>query len=482
MYQSNNAPVEVDSQADPCTNHMRLVLALVSVSQFMVILDASIVNIALATIQRDLGFTATGLAWVVDGYLITVAGFMLLAGRATDLFGHRRMLVGGLALFTVSSLTGGLAGAPQMLVAARVVQGVGAAMMAPATLAVVNTRFTEKHSRARAFGVWSAAGGVGGTMGALAGGVITTGLSWRWVFLINVPIGAVLIVLASITLSDKQIRRSESLDLSGAITATAGLAALIYGAIQTADHVWTSPRILGPLGAGLLLLAVFVVVEARFAAQPLMPLRLLRIRRVAVGVGMLALLGGISIAMWCFTPLFLQNVLGYDALRAGLGQTPAAMTFLIVARAAATLLPRTGPRPLVLTGCACLLTGFVWLAQADTASGYLFGVLGQTLLVAVGIGLTFPTLMATATVDALDSDTGIVSSLATTGNQVGGSIGLAALSTAAGAKVAREAGNSLSAVAAGYNLVFLLAAGLACAIAVASVLLPPNQRNLPPTR
>ncbi|WP_245672651.1 MFS transporter [Nocardia anaemiae] len=458
-----------------------MVLALVSVSQFMVILDGSIVNIALATIQHDLGFTATGLAWVVDGYLITVAGFMLLAGRATDLFSQRRMLIGGLALFTVSSLTGGLAGAPQILVTARVVQGVGAAMMAPATLAVVNTRFTEKRTRARAFGIWSAAGGVGGMMGALAGGAITTGLSWRWVFLINVPIGAVLIVLASITLSDKQTRRSESLDLSGAITGTAGLAALIYGAMQTADDVWTSPRVLGSIGAGLLLLTVFAVAEARFAAQPLMPSRLLRIRRVAVGVGMLALLGGISIAMWCFTPLFLQNVLGYNALRAGLGQTPAAMTFLIVARAAATLLPRTGPRPLVLTGCGCLLIGFGCLSQADTASGYLFAVLGPTVLVAVGIGLTFPTLMATATVDALDSDAGVVGGLATTGNQVGGSIGLAVLSAAAGTKLARGAGNSISAVATRYDLVFLLAAGLACAIAVASVLLPPDQRNRPLT-
>ncbi|MFE9328855.1 MFS transporter [Nocardia sp. NPDC006982] len=461
---------------------MRLVLAVVSVSQFMVILDASIVNIALATIQHDLGFNATGVAWVVDGYLITVAGFMLLAGRATDLFGQRRMLVGGLALFTVSSLAGGLAVAPQMLVAARVAQGVGAAMMAPATLAVVNTSFTEKRARARAFGVWSAVGGVGGMMGALAGGAITTGLSWRWIFLINVPIGALLIALTSITLSDSQTRRSESLDLRGAITATAGLAALVYGTMQTADHLWTSPRALGPIGVGLLLLTVFAVVEARFAAQPLMPLRLLRIRRVAVGVGALALLGGISIAMWCFTPLFLQNVLGYNAFRAGLGQTPAAMTFLIFARAAATILPRTGPRPLVLIGCACLLTGFGWLAQADTDSGYLFGVLGPTLLVAVGIGLTFPTLMATATVNALDSDTGILSGLATTGNQVGGSIGLAVLSAAAGTNVAREAGNSLSTVATSYNVVFLLAAGLACAIAVASVLLPSNQPNLLLTR
>jgi EmrB/QacA subfamily drug resistance transporter len=456
-----------------------LVLSLACACQFMVILDASIVNVALPSIRRDLGFTPTGLAWVVNGYLLTFAGFMLLGGRAVDLFGHRRMLVAGLFLFSASSLVGGLSSAPEVLVAARVAQGVGAAMLAPATLAVINTSFTGAQARARAFGAWSASGGVGGMAGAVAGGAITTGLSWRWVFLVNVPIGAVLIVAAMVSLTAARADRRESLDLTGAVTGTAGLAALIYGVMQSADHGWTSALVVGPAGVGLLLLVVFIVVEARFAARPMMPLRLFRIRRVAVGNVMLLLFGAIAIAMWYFTSLFLQNVLGYSALRAGLGQTPAAVTFVVAARLAAALLPRTGVRPLVLAGSGCFLAGFGWLAQAHADSGYVTSVLGPTLLVAVGIGLTFPTLMAAATADVPEGDAGIVGGLANTASQVGGSVGLAVLATTAGARAGMEAGgDSPAALAAGYDLVFLVAAGLGLAIAAVSVLLPHAGRGV----
>jgi EmrB/QacA subfamily drug resistance transporter len=461
-------------RARPHAGPAWVVLALACACQFMVILDASIVNVALPSIQRDLGFTATGLAWVVNGYLLTFAGFMLLGGRAADLFGHRRMLTTGLFLFSASSLAGGLAIASEILVAARVVQGTGAAIMAPATLAVINTRFTEEHARARAFGAWSASGGVGGMAGAVAGGAITTGLSWRWVFLINVPIGAALSVAAMMSLAGTRIGRRESLDLAGAVTGTAGLAALIYGVMQSADHGWPSVLVVAPTVVGLLLLVVFTVVEARLATRPMMPLRLFSIRRVAVGTGMLLLFGGIAIAMWYFTSLFLQNVLGYSALRAGLGQTPAAVTFVVIARSAAALLPRTGVRPLVLAGCGCFLAGFGWLAQAHADSSYVTSVLGPTLLIAVGIGLTFPTLMAAATADAPEGDAGIIGGLATTASQVGGSIGLAVLATAATARAATETGGSFpaAALAAGYDRVFLMAAGLGLAIAVVSVLLP----------
>jgi EmrB/QacA subfamily drug resistance transporter len=454
-----------------------LVVSLACACQFMVILDASIVNVALPSIRRDLGFTATDLAWVVNGYLLSFAGFMLLGGRAADLFGHRRILAAGLLLFSASSLVAGLASAAGILVAARVAQGVGAAMLAPATLAVINTSFAGERARNRAFGAWSAAGGVGGMAGAVAGGALTTGLSWRWVFLINVPIGAVLIVVALTALTGTRAGRREPLDLTGAVTGTAGLAALIYGVMQSAGHGWTSAPVVGPAGAGLLLLVAFVVVEARFATRPMMPLRLFAIRRVAVGNGMLLLFGGIAIAMWYFTSLFLQNVLGYSALRTGLGQTPAAVTFVVIARLAAALLPRTGLRPLVLAGCGCFLAGFGWLAQAHAGSGYVTGVLGPTLLIAFGIGLTFPTLMAAATADVPEGDAGIVGGLANTAGQVGGSVGLAVLATAAGARAAAAAGEGspAAALAAGYDLVFLIAAGLGLAIAVVSVLLPRNR-------
>ncbi|TQS25451.1 MFS transporter [Microbispora sp. KK1-11] len=456
-----------------------LVLSLACACQFVVILDASIVNVALPSVREDLGFTPTGLAWVVNGYLLTFAGFMLLGGRAADLFGPRRLLAAGLVLFSGASLAGGLATTAEVLVAARVAQGIGAAMMAPATLAVINTSFTEPNARARAFGAWSASGGVGGMVGAIAGGAITTGLSWRWVFLINVPIGVVLVVVAMTSPIGTRTGRRESLDLIGAVTGTAGLAALVYGVMQSADHGWTSVPVVGPVAAGLLLLVVFAMVESRFAGRPMVPLRLFRIRGVAVGTGMLLLFGGISIAMWYFTSLFLQNVLGYSALQAGLGQTPAAVVFMLVARLAAALLPRTGVRPLVPAGSACFLAGFGWLAQAHPDSGYVTGVLGPTLLIAAGIGLTFPTLMAAATAGVPEGDAGTIGGLAQTASQVGGSIGLAVLATAAGARAASEAGarSPAAALAAGYDLVFLIAAGLGLAIAAAGVLLPPRRRD-----
>lgn len=478
MTTDSSADTLTRSHAGAKTGLAWMVLALVCASQFMVILDASIVNVALPTVQRDLGFTPTGLAWVVNGYLLTFAGFMLLGGRAADLIGHRRMLTAGLFVFSASSLAAGLAAAPGILVGARVAEGMGAAMLAPATLAVINTAFTGAQGRARAFGAWSASGGVGGMAGAVAGGAITTGLSWRWVFLINVPIGALLIVAAMVSLVGTRTGRREPLDLAGAVSGTAGLAALIYGVMQSAGHGWASIQVAGPAGAGLLLLVVFVTVEARFAAQPMLPLRLLRVRRVAAGNGMLLLFGGIAIAMWYFTSLFLQNVLGYSALRAGLGQTPAAVTFLVIARLAAAVLPRTSVRPLVLAGCGCFLVGFGWLAQAHADCGYLASVLGPTLLIAVGIGLTFPTLMAAATADAPAGDAGIIGGLANTASQAGGSVGLAALATASSVRAATSGGQSSPiALAAGYDLVFLIAAGLGVAIAAASMLLPRHQHG-----
>ncbi|MFC4906970.1 MFS transporter [Actinomadura gamaensis] len=476
MTTQMSAATRATGQVTGRTRPAWLVLALACACQFMVILDSSIVNVALPSIDRDLGFSSAGLAWVVNGYLLTFAGFMLLGGRAADLFGQRRTLTAGLVLFSASSLVGGLATGAGVLVGARVAQGVGAALLAPATLAVINTGFAEGRARARAFGAWSAAGGVGGMAGAVAGGALTTGLSWRWVFLINVPIGAVLVAVAATALSGARAGRREPLDLAGAVTGTAGLAALIYGVMHGADHGWTSPPVAGPVGAGIVLLAAFALVEARFATRPMTPPRLLRIRGVAVGTGMLLLFGGIAIAMWYFSSLFLQNVLGYGPLRAGLGQTPAAVTFMLVARCAAGLLPRFGVRPLVLAGGAGFVAGFGWLSTAGVHTSYLAGVLGPTLLVAAGIGLVFPTLMAAATADAPGGDAGTVGGLAQTAQQVGGSVGLAVLATAAGA--ATPAGRSTAAAfATGYDRVFLIAAGLAVVLAAVGFALPRHARD-----
>ncbi|MFB9834843.1 hypothetical protein [Actinoallomurus acaciae] len=354
------------------------------------------------TSTRSHAEARTGPVWMVlalaCGYLLTFAGFMLLGGRAADLFGHCRMLVAGLFLFSAPSLVGG-----------------------PATgLEAVGLPYqrTDRRDADR------------------RGHAVPRRYADR-------PAGVV------------RPRRRGHRD------GGAGRADL--RGQRSADHGWTSV----PVAAGVLLLVVFIVVEARFAARPLMPLRLFGIRGVAVGNGMLLLFGGVAIAMWYFTSLFLQNVLGYGGLRAGLGQTPAAVTFMVIARWATALLPRTGVRPLVAAGCGCLVAGFGWLSRAHADSGHVIGVLGPTLLIAVGVGLTFPTLMAAATADAPEGDAGII----------GGSVGLAVLATAAGAGTREAGGNSPAALAAGYDRVFLLAAGLGLVMAAAGLLLPRRPRG-----
>ena len=460
-------------RAGPDARTAWMILPLACVCQFMVILDAAIVNVALPSIDLDLGFSVAGLPWVVNGYLLTFAGLMLLGGRSADLFGHQRMLVAGLMVFSGSSLVAGLAISAPVLVAARIAQGVGAALLAPATLAVINTMFTGTHERARALAMWAAAGGVGGMTGAIAGGALTTWLSWRWVFLINVPVGAVLIVMALASLPDKQPRIREPLDLAGAVTATTGLGALIYGVMQSTDHGWVSSQVLWPITAGAVLLAAFIGIEARLATKPLMPLRLFRIREVAVGNLMLLLFGFIAMGMWYFTSLFMQNVLGYGALQAGLGQTPAAVMFVVIARLAASVSPRIGMGWLLAAGGVSLAAGFLWLAQAGPDSGYLASMAGPTLLIAVGIGLTFPTLMAVATSNTPEVDAGIIGGLANIAGQVGGAVGLAVLATAANARAETRLGDvSKAALASGYSLVFLIAAAIGAVLALCSPLLP----------
>lgn len=466
---TTETPVDTRGRAPAASRTAGIVLVLVCACQFVVILDASIVNVALPSIDRELGFSTSGIAWVVDGYLLTFAGFMLLGGRAADLLGPRRTLTAGLVLFSAASLAGGLAATAEMLVAARVAQGVGAALMAPATLVVINTHVTGDRARARAFGAWSASGGVGGMAGALAGGALTTGLSWRWVFLVNVPVGAVLAALAVVALT-RTGRRREPLDLAGAICGTAGLAALVYGVMRSAGGAWTSVPVAGPILAGLLLLGLFGLVEARVAARPILPLRVFRIRGVAAGGAMLVVFGAVAIALWYFTALYLQDALGYGALAAGLGQTPAAVAFMAVARCAAVLVPRFGVRPVVLAGCAFFVAGFGWLARAHGGGSYAVDVLGPTLLVAVGIGLVFPSLMAATTAGAPAGDAGVVGGVAATAQQVGGSIGLAVLATVAGTAGATTP-------ATGYDRVFLVAAGLAVALAATALLLPGRRHD-----
>lgn len=449
----------------------RQVLWLVCLCQFMVILDASIINVALPSIAHDLGFADADLGWVVNGYLLPFAGLMLVAGRAADLTGPRRLLLAGVTLFTLASLAGGLAISPVLLVAARIVQGVGAAMMAPATVAVINTEFADAETRLRTLAAWAAAGGLGGTFGAVAGGLITTGLSWRWVLFINVPMGCVLVWL-TMTAVRRRSRRRGPIDLLGALTATIGLGALTFGIMGVPDHGWADPAVSMPLATGLLLLVAFACVEARVATHPMVPPQLFVTRSVRAGNLAMVLLGSISIAMWYFTSLMFQNTLDYTALQAGLAQTPAAVAFMVVARWSGSRLARHRPQQLLLPASLLLIAGFGWLAAIGSHGPRLEGILGSTLLIGVGIGLAFPTIMTIATADVPAGYEGIAGGVATTAQQVGAASGLAVLTVIANSEISTN-----EQPAGGYTTVFLAAAAMAAAIGAIAFTLRESPRT-----
>jgi len=396
-----------------------LVLLLTCAGQFMVILDVSIVNVALPSIRASLGFSAAGLQWVVNAYALAFGGFLLLGGRIADLYGRKRIFLLGLAVFSIASLVGGLASTPGLLIAARAAQGLGAAVLAPATLTIVTTTFTTPADRARALSVWAAVGAAGGAAGALVGGVLTEYLSWRSILLVNVPIGAVAIALAAPVLTEsRDLAQRRRLDVPGAVLVTVGGTLLVYGI----EHPWPW------LAAGIALLAVFVLVEARSAA-PLMPLRLFRARGISAGTLAMLLMGGAFITMWYFLSLYMQNELHYSALETGAGFLPHTLAIIAGSRCAPWLMRRVSNRTLILCGAVVGAAGFVWQGLTP-AGGYLATIFGPAILMCGGLGLLMTPLTATVTSSAASDDAGLASGLLNAARQVGGAVGLAALAAA----------------------------------------------------
>jgi EmrB/QacA subfamily drug resistance transporter len=456
-----------------------VVLALACVAQFMVVLDVSIVNVALPSVGRDLHYSASGLQWVVSAYVLTFAGFLLFGGRAADLFGRRRVYLFGLGLFTLASLAGGLAQTSEWLTAARAVQGVGGAFLSPASLTIIVTTFSDQHRRAKAIGLWSAVAGAGGAAGAILGGVLTAELSWRWVLFVNIPIGIITTAVAVAYLTELRRPAGDGarprLDIGGAVTITAGLGVLAYAIIETSTHPWLSARTLSVFGVPVVFLAAFAVIELRIAAAPLVPFRLLRSRSVTGANVVMLLVGAAFFAMWYFLSLYFQDVLGYSALRAGLVFTPMALAIIIGAQASPRLLPKTGIRPLLAAGTLLATAGFAWLARLPAHGSYLAHVLGPSCIVALALGLLFTPLATAATTGVPISQAGLASGILNTSRQVGGSIGLAALATAAVARThtALAAGHgTASALAAGYDRAFTIAAILSLAGLICSLLIP----------
>lgn len=428
-----------------------LVMLLVCSGQFLVILDVSVVNVALPAMRTGLGLSELGLQWIVNAYVITFAGFMLLGGRAADLFGRKRIFVLGLALFTVASLGGGLAQEPWQLIAARTVQGIGAAVLSPATLTILTTSFPAGPARTRAIATWTAVGAGGGAVGGLVGGTLTEFLSWRWVLLINVPVGALVLGGAVLWLTESRQGAGRRLDVPGALLVTAGLGLVAYGIVQTETDGWASLSALLPLAAGLVVVAAFLAVEAR-AKAPLMPLGLFRLRSVSSANGAMVLAGAAMFSMWYFLSLYVQNVLGYRPLEAGLSFIPHSLSIVLGSKIAPRLMNHLGAKPLAIAGAVMSACGMVWQGTMDVDGTYLGTILGPGILMALGAGLTATPIASIATSGADPADQGLVSGLMNTSRQMGGALGLSVLSTVAAARI--EAGDGLKALADGYGLAF----------------------------
>ncbi|MDT0390379.1 MFS transporter [Streptomyces dubilierae] len=446
-----------------------LVVALTCAGQFLVVLDVSVVNVALPSMRSGLGLSEQGLQWVVNAYAIAFAGFMLLGGRAGDLYGRKRMFLVGLGLFTLASLGGGLAQAEWQLLLARAVQGLGAAVLAPSTLTILTASVPEGAARARAIGTWTAVGAGGGAAGGLVGGLLIETLSWRWVLLINVPVGAVVLCAAAF-LTEGRAGDGRRLDLPGAVFVTAGLATLAYGISQTEAEGWTARATLLPLLAGLVLIGLFLVVEAR-TASPLMPLGLLRLRAVSSSNVAMFLCGSAMFCMWFFMTLYAQNVLGYSPLEAGLALVPSSLAVILGSKLAPRLMRPVGPRNVAVLGTLIAVAGFAWQSAMTPEGAYATAILFPGVLMMLGAGLAATPLASLATSGAAPQEAGLVSGLVNTSRTMGGSLGLAVLSTLA---AARSAGSTTpQALTEGYALAFRVGTGvLAAGVALMWLWLP----------
>jgi EmrB/QacA subfamily drug resistance transporter len=445
------APVASPSTGSAAPRRLGLALAVIATAQLMVVLDATIVNVAQPHIQAALGFSGSNLEWVVNAYALAFGGLLLLGGRSGDLLGRRRVFIAGILLFSLASLLGGFATDQAWLLTARAVQGIGGAFAAPTALSLIAVTFPEGPPRNRAMGVYAAMSVAGGAVGLIAGGLLVNYLSWRWVFFVNVPIGLLVALAAPRVLGESQRRRGR-FDLPGAITGSLGLAALVYGLSEAAttpnglSH-WGDTKVIASLVAAVVLLVAFGLIEVR-SKHALVPMRVLR-SRDRTGSYLISLCVGTALfGMFFFLTLFLQTVWGYSALKTGIAYLP--MIFIIMAASglASQLVTRIGARPLMLAGSAVATGGMFWLSRINEGSHYASGLLGPMLVTALGMGLIFVPLSLVSLAKVADNDAGVASSLLNVGQQVGGSIGLAILGTVAWSAVATSIHSQVAAAAA----------------------------------
>ncbi len=407
-------------------------LAVLALAQFMVVLDVTIVNVALPEMQVDLGFSQDNLQWVISAYTLAFGGFLLLGGRLADVLGRRRVFLVGLSLFTVASLVGGLATSQWFLIAARGVQGLGGALLSAAALSILTVTYAAGRERNIAMGIWGGLAGLGGTLGVVAGGILVDAVGWEWVFFVNVPIGLALLALTTSTVADSRVVSDgpRAFDLTGAVLGTGAVLAIIFGVIRSEPLGWGSAEVIGSLVAGVSLLALFLVVEARSAA-PLVPLRLFRSRSLSGSTLVLALNGGAFLAMFFLSAIFLQQGKGLSALETGLQFLPMGVAAIAGAMVATQLLPRFGTRPVQVVSALVGLAGLLLLTRATADGSYVTELLPGFVLYGVGImGVGVPAQIS-ALSEIAHEDAGAASGIINTGYQVGGALGLAVVSSLA---------------------------------------------------
>jgi EmrB/QacA subfamily drug resistance transporter len=412
------------------------VLVLVCLAQFMVILDATIVNVALPSIQRDLHFSNADLQWVINSYTLIFGGFLLLGGRAADIVGRRRLFVAGTLLFTAASLVNGLSNSSEMLIIARGVQGLGAALVSPAALSIITTTFPEGADRQKALGVWSAIAAGGGAFGLLLGGILTDALSWEWIFFVNVPIGLVTAALSWRHIPESRMAGRSGFDFAGAVSVTAGLVVLVYAIVKAQAFGWGSARTLGLAAAAVALLAIFYVIERR-SHTPLVRLSIFRVRSLLGANLVLVVVAGGLFAMFFFASIYVQELLGYSPLKAGLAFLPVSLMIGVGAGVAQQLVRKIGVRTVGIIGMTLATIGLILLAGLPAHGSYASDLLPGLLLVAFGMGNTFVPITLIATTNLEHEDAGLASGLFNTSQQIGGALGLAILSTLAADKTVR---------------------------------------------
>jgi EmrB/QacA subfamily drug resistance transporter len=451
-----------------------IALILLCFAQFIVVLDASIVNVALPSIGEALNFSQANLAWVVNAYVLTFGGFLLLGGRLADLLGRRRVFIAGLLLVAIASLAAGFASNEGQLIAARAAQGLGAAIISPSALSIVTNTFRDGAERNKALGAWGAVAGAGGAAGVLFGGILTDGPGWEWVLWINVPVALVVAALAPRLILDS---RSESatrhFDTAGAVTVTAGLSVLVYAIVDANDAGWGSTQTLGLLALSAALIASFVAIELRSQA-PLVPFRIFRIRTLTGANVVGLLLGGSLFAMFFFITLYMQQVLGYSPIEAGLSYLPLALMIIAASGVASQLVTRIGFKPVMATGMALIAIALVWFSQVSVGGGFLSDILGPSLVAAAGLGFGFVTTTIAAVSGVREQESGLASGLINTTQQIGGALGLAVLATVANSRtddLLARAGGDPSAVTNALNEGFQSAFMAGAVIAVLGLVL-----------